>query len=403
MAKQITCRTLLGYTSGRFNAHAFDDLITQMKDKQNQLVKKIKMPNFWGKGGIEMKFDAVVGNPPYQGINHQQIYPNFYLSSIKIGEVVSLIFPTSWQEPKSANNLSCINNTEIKSDKQIVFIDNRQNVFPGISGAEWVNIILWKKGYDNKLDGGQFIFTNGKNRQIQKLLCEKEKLEKPKEIVQLAKIVMKKEPFVSIMKITSVRKPYGLSTDVIRTDDATIYKKYKIQKIYKTKQNENDITIYAKSGLLLFVPKDYLFPKVSLALFKYKVFIPYAWGNMSEKSGLGGAFSDIIIASPGEACTETYLESGLFDSFEIAQKHAKYLMTKFCRALLYVNKFSQHSTSSWGAIPIQNYSEEWWSETIDKIDEHLFDKYCIPEEIRKFVIKNIQTKNESNIVNFKKR
>ena len=106
---------------------------------------------------------------------------------------------------------------------------------------------------------------------------------------------------------------------------------------------------------------------------------------------------------PGEACTETYLESGLFDSFEIAQKHAKYLMTKFCRALLYVNKFSQHSTSSWGAIPIQDYSEEWWSETIDKIDEHLFDKYCIPEEIRKFVIKNIQTKNESNIVNFKKR
>lgn len=49
-----------------------------------------------------------------------------------------------------------------------------------------------EKGYDNKLDGGQFIFTNGKNRQIQKLLCEKEKLEKPKEIVQLAKIVMKK-------------------------------------------------------------------------------------------------------------------------------------------------------------------------------------------------------------------
>lgn len=66
MAKQITRRTLLGYTNGRFNAHAFDDLITQMKDKQTQLIKKIKMPNFWGKGGIEMKFNAIVGNPPYQ-------------------------------------------------------------------------------------------------------------------------------------------------------------------------------------------------------------------------------------------------------------------------------------------------------------------------------------------------
>ena len=124
---------------------------------------------------------------------------------------------------------------------------------------------------------------------------------------------------------------------------------------------------------------------------------------MSEKSGLGGAFSDIIIASPGEACTETYLESGSFDSLEAAQKHAKYLMTKFCRALLYLNKFSQHSTSSWGAIPIQDYSEEWWNETIERIDEHLSDKYCVPEEIRKFVIKNIQTKNESNIINFNKK
>lgn len=400
MAKQITRRTLLGYTNGVINAHAFDDLITQMKDKQNQLIKKIKTPSFWNKGENEMKFNAVVGNPPYQGTNHQQIYPNFYLSSIKIGEVVSLIFPISWQEPKNANNLARLNNPEIKSDKQIIFIDNRQNVFPGISGAEWVNIILWKKGYNNNLDGSQSILTNGSNRQVIKLLCEKEKLKKPKEIIELAKIVMKKKPFVSIMKITSVRKPYGLSTDVIRIDDEKIYKKYNISKIYKDKQKEDDIKIYAKSGLLLYVPKDYSFPKVSPALFKFKVFIPYAWGNMSEKSGLGGAFSDIIIASPGEACTETYLESGVFDSFETAQKHAKYLMTKFCRALLYINIFSQHSTSSWAAIPIQDYYEEWWNETIEKIDEHLFDKYCIPEEVRKFVINNLQTKNESNIVNF---
>ena len=50
---------------------------------------------------------------------------------------------------------------QLKKDKQIVFIDNRQNVFPGITGAEWTNFILWKKGYDNELDGAQLIFTNG--------------------------------------------------------------------------------------------------------------------------------------------------------------------------------------------------------------------------------------------------
>lgn len=401
MAKLITQRTLLGYRKGKINAHAFDDLINQMKEKQSQLISKIKSPSFWNKGGKEMKFNAVVGNPPYQGNNHQQIYPDFYLTSIKIGEVVSLIFPTSWQEPKNANNLSCINKPEIKEDKQIVFIDNKQNVFPGISGAEWVNIILWKKGFDNLLDGKQKLFTNGNNKKIVKLLCEKEELEKPKEIKQMAAVVNDNPSFVSIDKIISSLKPYGLRTDVIKTEDSNMYKKYKIEKIYKYIQNSNDIVIYAKSGLLLFVPTDFNFPKKNNMLEKYKVFIPYAWGNMNEKSGLGGAFSDVIIASPHQACTETYLESGPFDSYDMAKKHAKYLMTKFCRALLYLNKFSQHSTSAWGAIPIQDYHEEWWNLTIAEIDEYLFEKYNLSEEIRQFVRDNLQTKTTKNIVNYK--
>lgn len=79
---------------------------------------------------------------------------------------------------------------------------------------------------------------------------------------------------------------------------------------------------------------------------------------MVRKFGLGGAYSDIIIASPNVATTETWLESGNFDTFDLARKHAKYLMTTFARALLYINKHSQHSTTAWGAVPIQDYSEE---------------------------------------------
>ena len=130
------------------------------------------------------------------------------------------------------------------------------------------------------------------------------------------------------------------------------------------------------------------------------MFVPYAWGNMSEETGLGGAYSDIIIAFPNVATTETWQESGQFEIFEKAQYHAKYLMTRFTRALLYLNKHSQHSTTAWGAVPIQNYSETWWDEGIEQLENRLFDKYKIPENIRKFVIENIQQKTESNIVNY---
>ena len=124
---------------------------------------------------------------------------------------------------------------------------------------------------------------------------------------------------------------------------------------------------------------------------------------MSEKTGLGGAFSDIIIASPSEVCTETYVVSGEFDDFETAQKHAKYLMTKFARALLYLNKHSQHSPHSWGAIHVKSYKEEGCSSSIKEIDNKLMEKYNIPNTIKEFVFNNFQTKTEENIVNFKIR
>ena len=47
-----------------------------------------------------MKFDVVLGNPPYQGENHQQIYTNFNISAKNITNLVIMIFPTGCQQPK---------------------------------------------------------------------------------------------------------------------------------------------------------------------------------------------------------------------------------------------------------------------------------------------------------------
>lgn len=391
MAKSITKRTLVGYRNKKVNTHAFDDLIMQFKEKPDKFVQKITKESFWGKGSGNMKFNAVIGNPPYQGTNHSQIYPYFYLASKELGDNVSLIFPTGWQDPKNGNNLSKLNNEETKTDKQIVFIDNRQNVFPGISGAEWTNIILWRKGYDNGLNGEQKILTNGEDPEVRKLIWNTEEIVKPREITKLSEIVTTSERFESIETITSSRKPFGIATNVFKD---------RLLSFTNEKQQNNDYVLYGASNVIKYVPNNIQLPKNHTSLKKYKVFVPYAWGNMSEENGLGGAYSDIIIASPRDICTETYLVSGEFDSKDTARKHAKYLMTKFARALLYVNKYSQHSTTAWGAIPIQDYSEEWWDKKISEIDDKLFEKYNVSNDIKKFVLKNIQTKTEDDIVNF---
>ena len=396
MAKQITRRTLLGYTNGKMNAHAFDDLVNQMKEKQQQLVDNVLRPKFWNKGGQVMKFNAVVGNPPYQGVNHQQVYPNFYLTSLRLGEYVSLIFPVGWQQPKNANNLACLNNKSVKQDKQIVFIDNRQNVFPGISGAEWVNIVLWNKKYDNGYDGAQLIYTNGMDGKIEMLPIEMDTIKKPNEIIEISNIVFRQINFKSMSSIVSSNRPYGLRKDVFSR-----YEYYNLPEMSEQKINDDDIIVYGSNERIRYAKKNYPFTKASHFLNYYKVFIPSAWGNMSENAGLGGSWSNIILGLKNTACTETFNEIGPFDSKNQALFCAKYVMTKFARSLIYMNKLSrQCSKDAYKFLPIQDYSEDWWNLSISEINEKLFDKYNIPQNIRDFVNKNFQTKYESNIVNY---
>ena len=398
MARYITIRTLAGYTGFKVNAVYLTKLVDERMKDLDRLTKKLTNANTWGKDGERMKFNAVVGNPPYQGNNHQQIYPDFYLTSRKLGDYSSLIFPVGWQQPRNSNNLSKLNNEEIKTDRQIVYIDNKQNVFPGISGAEWVNVILWKKGYDNELDGKQLIYTNGENPEEKQLIWNKEDVEKPKEILELVSLVENKsKKFIN--EVTSSLKPYGLRTDFLDNPS-----KYGLPDVENEKNINSYYSIYGlenRRQTVKYIEKDYPLPKKTIAIDKYKVFIGKAWGNFSE-GYLGGAYADIIIASPNEICTENFLESGCFEDYETAKKHAKYLMTKFARALLFALKNTQdNSKDKWKLVPQQDFSEEWWNKSISEIDDELMKKYNITENIKEFVYDNIQTKDESNIINYK--
>jgi len=342
--------------------------------------------------GRKMKFDVIIGNPPYQGEGKQQIYTDFYVESIKVAEQVCLIFPTGWQAPKNANSLSKLNNVEVKRDKQIVQINNIQNAFPGVPGAEWTNIIQWKKGYDNGLDGSQLVFLEGEIPEVRLLPISKSDVEKPEYIELLNELVSNMHGFEKISVKISVRKPYGLSTDILKDS-----KKYGLPPLNDDKTEDDDVRVLTNKGIK-FVSKTYPFPQIGKGFHKYKVFVPYAWGNWDEKVGLGGAFSDIVVAKPQDACIETYLECGAYDSEQEAMYLAKYFMTQFARALLYVNKFSQHSTTAFGAIPQQDFSEDWWDSSIAEINEKLFDKYEIPTSVRESVRANLQLKDESNII-----
>ena len=159
MAKAITRRTLLGYRKGKINAHAFDDLINQMKEKQTQLIQKIKTPSFWNKGGNEMKFNAVVGNPPYQievakqqsmtngQARNKSIFQYFQMTSDSISSgVVSLIYPGARWIHRSGKGMEQFGKDQINDKRlyKVIYYPNAQDIFKEAAIADGISIVLKK-------------------------------------------------------------------------------------------------------------------------------------------------------------------------------------------------------------------------------------------------------------------
>lgn len=408
MAERITRRTLVGFRKSsngtEINLHVKQDkLISRASEDKESLVSDLLDEAYWTNNKMkskELSFNAVVGNPPYQGSARVQLYPTFYKLAIELGQVATLIFPTGWQRPCSptAKGLFKLNNEETKGDRQIVMIDNCHDFFPGISGANEINIILWRKGFDNGLDGKQRIFVDGKDPQIVQLQWEQTGEGKPWEIQELAKIVAAREDFISLKPYVSAKDPFKLPTDLFEKPG-----KYGVLAPTEDKTEESDIKVYGgmnKQRAERYIPCTCPLLKANDLINKYKVLVPWAWGNMDTKAGLGGAFADILIAQPNEACTMTYNTCGSFDSLEDVKKHAKYMLTQFFRALLFMNKdVKTSSQNAYSAIPVQTFEESWWDKSIEEINDELFKKYGISDTIKKFVSENIQLKSEVNISN----
>ena len=336
-----------------------------------------------------LKNSVIVANPPYNGNgNMQQIYPLFYEWAIQSGaKKVCMIFPSNWQDPKSANGLDFMNKKDTKEDKQIVFIDNYNNESIFKNGAGKINIICWEKNYDNGLNGKQKIYTNGENPREIKLNIDKESSILP-EVKEMVEIVEKHPKFKSFSTIYSNNKSYGLRTDVFAK-----YEKYGLPEFSDNKVNETDLRVYGKYGKVKYISKDYPLPKDGMMnpnKYKYRSQVPECWGSMSDQ--YGGQYGHIKLARPGEICTETYNEGYGYDDLKHGQYSTKYILTKFVRTLLLNNKTTRHTPkSTWASVPIQDFSEDFWeSDDINYIDDCLFEKYNIPEHLRQFIKDNIQ-------------
>ena len=138
------------------------------------------------------------------------------------------------------------------------------------------------------------------------------------------------------------------------------------------------------------IRRDYVTENDSSTLDFYKVFIAEAQGS----GKFGEPLSEPIIGKPGVGQTDTFLVVGKFGTEQEAVSCAKYLKTKFVRALLGTMKVTQHASSAvWGRVPQQDFgvsSNIDWSASIAGIDAQLFAWYGLSDEDISYIESNVQ-------------
>lgn len=385
MAKQITKRTLLGYRSGKINAHAFDDLINQMKEKQQQFVDKVTSCNFWNKEGNKMKFNAVVGNPPYQSMDGgafasaTPIYNYFVECSKKItNDYVSLIMPSRWMTGgKGLDKFrdEMINDREIKY--LFDYFDNK-DIFPNVDIKGGICYFLFQKGYEGKCKVTTYI---NNSKYVSNRYLNEQDLDVFIRDSRLANIVFKVLSLTDnrFSKIVSPLKPYGLRGDTFKET-----KKYNLPplSLYPIK---NGLTIYGLNEKLKrekrYVAKSYPLPSGHNLIDGYKLFMA-----RNQGSGImGEAFAIPIFAGPNDICTETFVVIGPFNTIEERDNCWKYMKTKFFRALIAARKSDQNASRSiYEYVPLISFSKLY-------SDDELYKMFKLNQHDIDFIESNIKS------------
>ena len=348
------------------------------KIKVNDIKRKIT------KNQDIMKFDVIIGNPPYQqeakGANESDtpLYHFFFDESFKIGNVVELISPARFLfnaggTPRGWNNKmlndehlkvlyyeqdssKIFSNTDIKGGVVITYHDSDKafGAIKTFTSFPELNTILKKVQFKTKESITQIVTNRGIYR-----YSDKAYKEEPEEMMKTADRRIAPSCFERMPRLFAKEKPidhHGYIQVFGIQDGERIYRWFR---------------------------EDYIVPVDNLN--QYKVLVAKASG-----SGLfGEPLSPPVICNPSVAFTETFISVGASDSLKEVQAIEKYIKTKFVRTMLGILKVTQNNAKpTWAYVPLQDFtssSDIDWSKSIAEIDEQLFDKYGLDEQERNFI------------------
>ena len=347
-------------------------------------------------GSTSMKFDYVIGNPPYQdemeGTSDNPVYNLFMDATYPMASVVELITPArflfnagktpkTWNEKMlnnehlkvlyyEQNSAKIFNNTDIKGGVVITYHDREKEcgAIQIFTAYPLLNTIIQKVKKQIKSSLSDIVFAPESYKFTKQMYVDHP------EILSMTMISKGKE-----VPLISKGHDYDLTSNIFDKLCNIVF--------FETKQGADEcVEIFGRKSnerVCLYVNRKYIAKHPNLD--KYKLFFPKANGS----GRFGEVMTDSDIGEKGVGHTQTFISIGAFDTREEAKNLQKYLKCKLARALLYVLKVTQDNKKSvWKYVPLQDFtahSDIDWSKSVAEIDQQLYRKYDLTADEIEFI------------------
>ena len=384
MARSITERTLRGFRQTRVNCAYVDNPV----DKIQAGSFNAELAAAFGTKEIDMKFDVIVGNPPYQeaggsgGDNDAPVYQHFVRCAEELNPgYISLIIPSRWFSGGRENLLGEFRHHMLHNDsiRKLYDYPDARDVFSNVEIKGGVCYFLIDNSYHGKCEA--HLVENGKDLVVMRDLSTHDVLVRhPTTAAVVDKIPQGTR---RVDEIISSDTPFGGPTNP-KTSKKTPFD------VFDDLKPEHDVTLYYndKSNRLVgYVRRDDLSKNVQ-DIPKPKVIFPKTGWSGNDPNVLGVPF----VAPGNSVCSQTYLYAA-FDTDVEAENFMRYYKTRFFRFLVSALKITQDAMKRvYHYVPMQDFtcdSDIDWTADREALDEQLFDKYDLTQEERDFICERV--------------
>ena len=345
----------------------------------------------------KMKFNVIVGNPPYQQsdggaqASAKPIYNLFVDVAKQLSPSnIAMIMPTRWfAGGRGLNEFrdQMLNDTHISELHDFL---KPELIFQNINLRGGICYFMWDKGYDNTKELTK-VFTY-KDDLIPKMNSRNLKTEDSDILIrhsigiEMINKINSHSEFESFENHISSLRPFGFRGYFSKDE------KFRDS----NKGLKEPIICYGKGKKIGYIDRDEI-TKNTEWIDKFKVYTPRA-NNIGTE--LNDDNLNTFVGNPKTICTESYIAVGVgleLDKIS-ATNLCKYFTTKFARFQHSLGKASQDATSkTFRFVPTQNFkakSDINWSKSTEEIDRELYAKYKLAKEEIEFIDSMIKPMSE---------